>query len=122
MNENVPAAPGRGQIPGRPSQNVSCLLFHAEAQAVPLTSMSFLILSVYDSPFQAVLQNTFVRTLPSVPGLVSVLGTPEASASVLAFPVPRGDPGNYGLSYPGNPHRAASLRLGKEDWAPILCS
>lgn len=55
---------GGGQIPGKASQNVSCLHFHAEAQAVPLTSMSFLVLSVDDSPIQAVLWDTFVRAPP----------------------------------------------------------
>lgn len=55
---------GGGQIPGRPSQNVSCLLFQAEAQAVFLTSMPFLILSVYDSPSWAVLWDAFVRAPP----------------------------------------------------------
>lgn len=55
---------GGGQVPGKTSQNVSCLHFHEEDQAVLLTSMSFLILSVYDSPIQAVLWDTFVRAPP----------------------------------------------------------
>lgn len=46
-----------------------------------------------------------------------------ASASVLAFPAPPHDPGNYGLFLiHGNPLRAVSLRLGKDAWVPILCS
>lgn len=94
---------GGGQIPGRASQNISCLLFHAEAQAVPLTSMFFLILCVCDSPFQAVLWDTFVRALPFCTRVGLCLGTPVASASVLAFPVPPSDPGNYGLSTPWEP-------------------
>lgn len=51
MNENVPTAPGRR--PDTCEGFTDCQLpALSEAQAVPLTSMSFLILFLSDSPFR----------------------------------------------------------------------
>jgi hypothetical protein len=104
---------GGGQIPGRPSPNVSCLLFHAEARVVSLTSMSFLILSVYDSPSQAVLRDTSVRAPPY--STRAGLGPGNHSGFCLcAFPAPPRDPGNYGLSLVhGNPLGQSASDLGR---------